>query len=135
MARAAGTIEILSIAGLSHETSHYTMERHVIVKAFASEQLDLLSVFRREIGPQLNDDTALGGVDDDRILLVEIGRKRLRDRGGRADQRDDEGENSDHENSGSGERAEHFRVAYSCRKPAPTFAEYTRASSSRRIWS
>src|ERR1700694_2479481 len=104
MTRAAGTIEILSIAGLSHETSHYTMERHVIVKAFASEQLDLLSVFRREIGPQLNDDAALGGVDDDRILLVEIGRKRLRDRGSHANERSENGKNSDHENHGSGER-------------------------------
>src|ERR1700682_673370 len=121
MARAAGAVEILSITCLRHESSHYAMERHVIVKAFTSEQLDLLGVFWREIGPQLYDDAALGGVDNDRILLVEICRKRLRDRGGRADQRNDKGENSDHENSGSGERTGHFKVAYSCRKTGSNF--------------
>ena len=79
------------------------MERHVVVKAFARELLDALGVLGRDVGAQLDDDAALGGVDHDRIGLVETGRQRLRDRGSRADQRGDNGENSDHENSGSDE--------------------------------
>src|SRR6185437_15081080 len=55
----------------------------------------------RQVRPQLDHDTALGGVDHNGILLVEVGRQRLRDRGRHADQRSNNGENSDHENSGS----------------------------------
>ena len=99
--RSAGAVEILAVAGLRHEAVHHAMERHVVVKAFARELLDALGVLGREIGAQLDDDAALGGVDDDRILLVEIGGQRLRDGGSRAEQRGEDGENSDHENSGS----------------------------------
>ena len=77
------------------------MERHVVVEAVAGELLDALGMFGREIGAQRDDDAALGGVDHDRIGLVEIGRQRLGERGSRAEQRGEEGENSDHENSGS----------------------------------
>ena len=80
------------------------MERHVVVEAVARELLEAFGMLGRQVGPQLDDDAALGGVDDDRILLVQIGGQRLGERGGRADQRDDDGENSDHENSGLGRR-------------------------------
>ena len=100
--RSAGAVEILAVAGLRHEAVHHAVERHVVVIAVARELLDALGMLGREIGAQLDDDAALGGVDHDRILLVETGGKRLRDRGSGADQRGDEGESSDHENSGSG---------------------------------
>ena len=97
----AGAIEILAVAGLRHEAVHHPMERHVVVKTFTRELLDAFGMLRREIVAQLDDDAAFGGVDDDRIGLVEIGRQRLRDRGGRTYQRGENGKNSDHENSGS----------------------------------
>ena len=71
------------------------MERDVVVIAFARQLLDPFGVPRREIGPQLEDDAALGGVDNDRILLVETSWKRLCDRGGDADQCGENGKNSD----------------------------------------
>ena len=98
--RSAGAVEILAVAGLRHEAVDHAVERHVVVIAVARELLDALGMQGREVGPQLDDDAALGGVDDDRILLVEAGGKRLGDRGRGTDQRGDEGENSDHENSG-----------------------------------
>src|SRR5438445_223639 len=70
----------------------------------ANQCLDALGVLGGDIGSELDHDAALGGLDHDRIGLVEIGGQRLRDRGGGANQRGDDGENSDHENSGSGER-------------------------------
>ncbi len=63
------------------------MERHVVVIAVPRQLLDPLGMLRREVGAQLEDDPSLGGVDDDRIRLVEIGRQRLRDRGGHGHQR------------------------------------------------
>src|SRR6185437_2719108 len=98
--RSAGAIEILAVAGLRHEAVHHAMERHVVVKAVARELLDALGVLGRDIGAQFYDDAALGGVDDDRVCLVEVGGQRLGERGGDADQRGKDGKNSDHENSG-----------------------------------
>ena len=98
--RPAAAVEILAVAGLRHEAVHDAMERHVVVIAVARKLLDTLGVLGRDIGPQLDDDAALGGVDDDRIGLVEIGRQRLGDRRRDANQRGDEGKNSDHENPG-----------------------------------
>src|SRR5207237_6500153 len=80
---------------------HHPMEWHDVVKTFTRELLDAIGMLRREIVAQLDDDAAFGGVDDDRIGLVEVGRQRLRDRGSRAYQRGKNGKNSDHENSGS----------------------------------
>jgi hypothetical protein len=77
------------------------MERHVVVIALARELLDALGMLGREVGPQLDHDAALAGVNHDRIRLVEIGGQRLGDRGSHEEQRGDECENSDHENSGS----------------------------------
>ena len=79
--RTAGAVEILAVAGLRHEAVHHAVERHVVVIALARQLLDALGVLGREVGPQLDDDAALGGVDDDRIRLVEIGGQRLGDRG------------------------------------------------------
>src|ERR1700730_6201363 len=87
--RPAGAVEILAVAGLRHEAIHHAVEWHVVVIAFARQLLDPLGVFRREVGAQLEDDAALGGVDDDGILLVKIGRKRLRDGRRGANQGDD----------------------------------------------
>ena len=75
------------------------MERHVVVIAFAGEQLDALGMLRRQIVAQLDDDAALGRVDDDCVGLVETGRKLLGDRRDRADQRGKDCENADHGNS------------------------------------
>ncbi len=81
------------------------MERHVVVEAFARQLLDALGVLRREVGPQLDHDAALGRLDDDRILLVQIGGQGLlRQRGKSEQDGDNEGESADHGNSGSGER-------------------------------
>src|SRR6476659_6560099 len=66
----------------------------------AESLLAALGMLGREIGSQLDDDAALGGVDHDRIRLVEIGGQRLGDRGGHKEQRGENGENADHESSG-----------------------------------
>ncbi len=58
--------------------------------------LDALGVLRRDIGAQLDHNPALGGVDDDGILFVETGRKRLGNGGRGNDQRDENGEDTDH---------------------------------------
>ena len=72
-----------------------------LLYTFARELLDPLGMLGRDIGAQLEHDAALRGVDDDRIRPFDAGGQRLRDRGSRADQRGDEGQNSDHDNSGS----------------------------------
>ena len=77
--RTAGAVEVLAVAGLRHEAVHDAVERHVVVKALARQLLDALGVLGRKVGPQLDDDAALGGVDDDGVGLVEIGRQRLRE--------------------------------------------------------
>ena len=82
--RTAGAVEILAVAGLRHEAVDHAVERHVVVIALARQLLDPLGMLGREVGAQLDDDAALGGVDDDRVRLVEIGGQRLGDRGGRA---------------------------------------------------
>ena len=97
--RTAGTIEILAVAGLRHEAFDHAVERHVVVIAVARQRLDALGVLRCQIGAQLDDDAALGGVDDDRIGLVEIGGQRLGQCGSRAYQRSEQAKNSDHESS------------------------------------
>ena len=94
------------------------MERHVVVVALARELLDALGMLGREVAPQLDHDAALGGVDHDRIRLVEIGGKRLGDRGDRADERGDECEDSDHENSGHVKAGNRFKSRDSTRQSA-----------------
>ena len=60
-----------------------------------------LSMLGREIRPQLDHNAALGGVDDDRVLLIQIGGQRLlRERGHCKQERDNEGKSADHGNSG-----------------------------------
>ncbi|MET4761001.1 hypothetical protein ABH970_001373 [Bradyrhizobium ottawaense] len=99
--RAAGAVEVLAVAGLRHEAVHDAMERHVVVIALARELLDALGMLGRDIGAQLDDDAALGGVDDDGVGLVEVGRQLLRHRRHREQKRGKNCENSDHDNSGS----------------------------------
>src|SRR5262249_6208418 len=70
----------------------------------ARELLDPLGVLGREIRPQLDDDAALGGVDQDRVLGVEAGRQLrlhlgLGERGHGADQCGNDGEDTDHDGS------------------------------------
>ena len=77
------------------------MERHVVVEALARQLLDAFGMLRRQVRAQLEDDTALRGVDDNGVGLVEIGGQRLRYGGSHAKQRSDDGKNSDHDNSGS----------------------------------
>src|SRR6202041_2700193 len=96
--RSAGAVEILAVAGLRHEAVHHAMKWHVVVIAFAGQLLQTLGVLRRDIGAELDDDASLGGVDDDGVLLVETGRKRLGDGGGPAQQADENGEKSDYGN-------------------------------------
>src|SRR4051794_4699390 len=108
--RPAGAVEVLTIAGLRHEAVHDAVERHVVVIALARELLDALGVLGRKVRPQLDDDAALGGVDDDGVGLVEAGRQGLRERRHRKQNRgkkpDKNCENSDHDNSGSEMRKE-----------------------------
>ena len=96
--RAAGAVEVLAVAGLRHEAVHHAMERHVVVIALARELLEALGMLGREVGAQLDDDAALGGVDHQRVLRIDAGGKfrRLREGGRRADERNDDGENADH---------------------------------------
>ena len=107
--RTASAVEVLAVAGLRHESLDHTMERHVVVIALARQQLDALGMLGGEVVPQLDHDAALGGVDHNRIRLVEIGGQWLGDRGNCANQRGDECENADHENSGSRGRVEERR--------------------------
>lgn len=73
----------------------------------ARELLDALGVLGRKVRPQLDDDAAFGGVDDDGVGLVEAGRQGLSARGERGKKRGKHRgkncETTDHENSGSGQ--------------------------------
>ena len=101
--RAAGTVEIFAVAGLRHEAVHDAMEWNVIVESITSKLLDALGMFGRDVGPQLDDNLALRGVDHDGVLLVETGRQWLRKSGDHEYQRGDEAKDSNHDNSGSEE--------------------------------
>src|SRR5262249_43947807 len=96
---AAGAVEVLAVTGLGHEAVDDTVERHVVVVAVAGELLDPLGMLRCDVGAQRDHDAALGGVDHDGIVLVEIGGKLLSKRGRGQHQRGKDGENSDHANS------------------------------------
>src|SRR5688572_30769959 len=50
-------------AGLRHEAVDDAVEYDAVVEAFADELLDALDMFRREVGPQLDHDLALGGIE------------------------------------------------------------------------
>ena len=57
-------------AGLGHEALDDAVEDDAVVEAFARQRLDALDVLGREIGPQRDDDLALRGVHDERVLGV-----------------------------------------------------------------
>jgi hypothetical protein len=46
------------------------MERNAVVEAFARQLLDALDVLGRQIGAQLDDDAALGRLDDEGVLRI-----------------------------------------------------------------
>ncbi len=69
------------------------MERNVVVVAFLDEQLDALDMLRRQIRPQPHNHTPLRRVDDDGVLLVEIGRQLLGERRQAQDEKRRDGEN------------------------------------------
>ena len=54
----------------------HAVERHVVVIAFARQLLDALDVLGREIGPQLDDDPPVLGVDQQRVLRIGAGGQR-----------------------------------------------------------
>src|SRR5579883_1837133 len=99
--RPAGAVVVLPVAGLRHEAFDHAVERDVVVEAVAGELFDALGVIGREIGAQLDDDAALGGVDHDRVVGIDAGGQlRRRPQGGRnAHERDQDGENADHGSS------------------------------------
>src|SRR4051794_36081739 len=90
------------------------MEWHVVVVALSRQELDALCVLRREVVPQLDDDTALGGVDHDGVGLVETCRqcRRLGDSGSSAKQRGKQAEDSDHNYSGAMGPAQPANLAF-----------------------
>ena len=53
------------------------MERHVVVKMLAREQLEPLGVERRDFGVQLDDHPTVFGVEVKRVLRIETGRERF----------------------------------------------------------
>ena len=57
--RAAGAVTVLAVAGLRHEAVDDAVERHVVVKVLAREQLQPLGVMRRNVVAQLDDEFGL----------------------------------------------------------------------------
>ena len=64
-----------AVAGLRHEAGDHPMERHAVVEALARELLEPRSVAGRDVVAQLDDDAALRGVDQQRVLRVGAGRQ------------------------------------------------------------
>ena len=60
----------LRAAGLRHETFDHAMEHDAVVKSFAHQFLDPGDVARRQIGPHLDGDGALGGFKDQSIFCI-----------------------------------------------------------------
>ena len=58
------------IAGLRHETIDHPVEHHAVVETFAHQFLDALHVTRREVRPHRDDDVAVRGFQDQRILVT-----------------------------------------------------------------
>ena len=69
--RAAGAVAVLAVAGLRHEAVDHAVERHVVVELLARQRLEALGVLGREVGAQLDDDAAVLGVDQERVLRIE----------------------------------------------------------------
>src|SRR5262249_20302357 len=65
----------------------------------AGERLDALDVLGRKIGPQADDDAAVFGLEEHRILRIEAGRHRCGEHGHDADERNQEGEHTGHGDS------------------------------------
>ena len=57
------------IAGLGHEAVDHAVEHDAVVEMLADQRLDLRHVVRREVGPQLDRDPAVLGVEIDRIVV------------------------------------------------------------------
>ena len=88
IARAAGA-GALRAAGLRHEAVDHAVEHDAVVEAFVDERLDALDVLRREVGPQLDHDVALGGFErqlfsvghvNPALLVLRLSRKLIRNR-------------------------------------------------------
>src|ERR1700710_519463 len=69
LAGAAGS-GALRTSGLRHETVDDAMEHDAVVKAFAHQFLDPRDMARRKIGPHLDGDGALGGFEDQSVVVV-----------------------------------------------------------------
>src|ERR1700709_2208131 len=69
LAGAAGA-GALRTSGLRHETVDDAMEHDAVVKALAHQFLDTRDMARREIGPHLDGNGALGGFEDQSIVVV-----------------------------------------------------------------
>ena len=60
----------LRAAGLRHEAVDHAVEHDAVVKALAHQFLDPRDVARRQIGPHLDGDGALGGFKDQSIFGI-----------------------------------------------------------------
>jgi hypothetical protein len=89
---------VLPVAGLRHEARDHAVERHVVIILVARELLDAFGMLGREVGPQLENDAAHIGIDDDGVLGIGTGRQLygLRERRRSANQAGKNGEQSDH---------------------------------------
>src|SRR5262249_22476774 len=74
-------------------------ERHVVVILLACKQLDALHVLGGDVVAQLDDDAAVFGVDQERVLRIGAGGQLLRKGGRRTDQRGKKCKQADHGNS------------------------------------
>ena len=66
--RAAGAGAVRA-AGLRHEAVDDAVEDDAVVEALGDELLDVRDMARREIGPHLDDDRALGRLEGQRVAL------------------------------------------------------------------
>src|SRR5260370_42145237 len=72
------------------------MERRVVVKVLARQHLDALGVLGRELGTQPDDDAPEFRIEENRVLRIEAGRQRCGQRRYDADERDHQGNETDH---------------------------------------
>ena len=68
---------MFAVAGLRHETTDDAVKRDVVVKAVARELFEPLGVMRGDVVAQRDDDTALGRIEDQGVLGIGAGGKRL----------------------------------------------------------
>ena len=66
------------IAGLGHEAGNDAMEDDAVVELALHQRLDLRDVLGRQIGPEADDDLAVLGGQDQRVLLVVVGQRGAR---------------------------------------------------------